>query len=91
MTTHIRPNIYPLAGIAGGADGAALTATGVVTATDKVCGCYDTTNNVAYDGDDFAIEADDAIVNNTGVDLTGATLEFIIARGHARGWNVDRS
>lgn len=83
MTTHIAPCVYPLSGVSGGADGASLTATGVAVG-DRVCGCFDATNTNSYDGDDFEIVAADAIVNNTGVNLTGATLNFIIAKPHAR-------
>lgn len=82
-TGHLAPFVFPFSGVSGDADGASLTATGVL-ATHRVCGCWDATNAVAYDGNDFETAAD-VIVNNTGVDLTGATLNFILAGRHERG------
>lgn len=89
--SHLAPQIFPIT-VEGVADGADMTATGVLS-TDRVCGCYDEDGADVYDPDLFETGTD-VITNNTGVDLSGApgnTLNFIIARPHSRGWGVDRS
>jgi hypothetical protein len=82
-TTHFPVCLYPLLGLTGVDDGADITATGVRVG-DRVAGGFNATNNESYDGNDFDIVADDLIVNNTGVDLTGATMNFNVAKPHPR-------
>jgi len=82
-TTHFAPCLFPFLSITGVDDGANMTATGIRVG-DRVAGGYNATNNESYDGNDFDIIADDLIVNNTGVDLTGVTMNFNIAKAHPR-------
>jgi hypothetical protein len=82
-TTHFAPCLYPLNDITGVADEASFTATGVRVG-DRVAGAFNVTNKESYDGNDFEIVAADLILNATGVDLTDADMDFIIAKPHPR-------
>ena len=82
-TTHFAPCLYPLNDITGVDDEASFTATGVAVG-DRVAGAFNVTNKESYDGNDFVIDTADEIVNNTGVDLTDADMDFIIAKPHPR-------
>jgi hypothetical protein len=82
-TTHFAPCLFPLLSITGVDIGANMTATGIRVG-DRVAGGFNATNNESYDGNDFPIIADDLIVNETGVDLTGVTMNFNIAKPHPR-------
>lgn len=84
-TTHKAVCLYPISGVAGDVHGDDMTAAGTVLG-DRVAGCFDETNDVAYDGDLFSITTAGTITNLTNVDLTGATLNFLISRPSGRGY-----